>query len=266
MADNLTARIAALLGEAVAALAPLHGSDLSEVSEVTLASGRRVVAKRGPMAAAEARMLRAIARTGCPAPRVIATDETVFVMEYLEEGARPEWGAVGTGLRKLHAATGAQYGWPEDYAFGPVAIPNAPADDWPAFWAERRLLAAPDALPGDIRTRVERLAARLAGLLPQRPRPALLHGDLWGGNVLHGAGTAWLIDPACYYGDPEVDLAMLHLFGRPGAGFADAYGPLPAGWQGRRPVYQLWPALVHLRLFGPGYRGMVEGLLTACDV
>jgi fructosamine-3-kinase len=54
---------------------------------------------------------------------------------------------------------------------------------------------------------------------------------------------------------------MLHLFGRPGPGFAEGYGPLAPGWEARRPVYQLWPALVHLRLFGGGYRGMVEGLL-----
>ena len=56
---------------------------------------------------------------------------------------------------------------------------------------------------------------------------------------------------------------MLHLVGQPGPGFDAAYGPLAPGWQARRPLYQLWPALVHLRLFGAGYRGLVERLLSA---
>ncbi len=266
MADALRRRVGVLLGEDVADTRPLHGGDLSELHVLTLISGRRVVAKSGRLAPVEARMLRTIAEAGCPAPRVIALDDNLFVMDFLEEGARPAWAALGHALRRLHQATGPHYGWSEDYAFGPVAIANSPTADWPAFWAARRLLAEPDALPGDIRTRVEALAARLPDLLAHRPAPSLLHGDLWGGNVLHGTDRAWLIDPACYYGDAEVDLAMLHLFGAPGAAFSDAYGPLRDGWQARRPIYQLWPALVHLRLFGQGYRGMVERLLRAAGV
>ena len=56
---------------------------------------------------------------------------------------------------------------------------------------------------------------------------------------------------------------MLHLFGAPSSAFDDAYGSLPDGWQARRPIYTLWPALVHLRLFGTGYRSLVERLLDA---
>ncbi|MGI8705884.1 MAG: fructosamine kinase family protein [Sphingomicrobium sp.] len=77
---------------------------------------------------------------------------------------------------------------------------------------------------------------------------------------------AVLIDPACYYGDPEVDLAMLDLFGSPGEAFREAYGPLESGWRERRPVYQLFPALVHLCLFGSGYAGMVDRLLARLSV
>ncbi|MGB8622195.1 MAG: fructosamine kinase family protein, partial [Paracoccaceae bacterium] len=169
----------------------------------------------------------------------------------------------GRTLRRLHEAAGAGYGWAEHYAFGPVSIPNAAAADWPTFWAERRLMAAPGALPADIANRVEGLAARLPDLLPHSPPAALLHGDLWQGNVLFGTeGACWLIDPACYYGDAEVDLAMLKLFGRPGPAFQDGYGALSDGWLARLPIYQLWPALVHLRLFGGGYRGLVERLLS----
>jgi fructosamine-3-kinase len=87
---------------------------------------------------------------------------------------------------------------------------------------------------------------------------------MWVGNVLtDGEKVSGLIDPACCYGDGEADIAMLNLFGSPGPAFYSAYGELPPGWKARRPVYALWPALVHLRLFGSGYRGLVEGLLAA---
>ncbi|KAK0341007.1 hypothetical protein LTR94_028170 [Friedmanniomyces endolithicus] len=101
--------------------------------------------------------------------------------------------------------------------------------------------------------RVERLADHISDLLPTSPSSTLLHGDLWGGNILiekdHVSG---LIDPACYYGDREVDLAMLSLFDQPPDAFYDACG-LAQGWQERQPVYRLWPLLVHVRLFGGAY-------------
>ncbi|HDR29356.1 fructosamine kinase family protein [Rhodovulum sp.] len=257
--------IGALLGIPVTGIVPLHGGSLSQVMRVTLTDGRVVVAKSGPLVAREARMLAAMAQAGVPCPAVIALAGDLMLMEHLDETrAGPAgWAALGRALSRLHAARGAGYGWDEDHAFGPAAIPNAPCPDWPGFWAERRLLAWPGALPADLAGRVERLAARLPDLLPRHPPPALLHGDLWAGNVLFTQQGAALIDPACYHGHAEVDLAMLHLFGRPGADLAGAYDPPEPGWQARRPLYQLWPALVHLRLFGGGYRGMVEKCLDA---
>ena len=81
--------------------------------------------------------------------------------------------------------------------------------------------------------------------------------------MFDGDRLAALIDPACYYGHSEVDFAMLELFGGPTNDFYAAYGQLEAGRTERLPIYQLWPALVHLRLFGAGYRPMVERLLAA---
>ena len=112
--------------------------------------------------------------------------------------------------------------------------------------------------------RLERLAGDLGNRLPARPRPALLHGDLWSGNVLTSAGqVSGLIDPACYFGHAEADLAMLTLFWQPGEAFFAAYGPLEPGFLERRPIYQLWPALVHHSLFGTGYVPLLERLLDA---
>ena len=72
-----------------------------------------------------------------------------------------------------------------------------------------------------------------------------------------------LLDPACYYGDGEVDLAMLDLFGSPPDAFHEAYGPLEPGWRERRPIYQLVPARAHVRLWGPSYLAMTDRLLSA---
>ncbi|CAA9223074.1 MAG: COG3001: Fructosamine-3-kinase [uncultured Chloroflexia bacterium] len=113
------------------------------------------------------------------------------------------------------------------------------------------------------RERVDGLAAQMSDLLPASPRPAHLHGDLWTGNILVAEGKlAAFIDPACYFGDAEVDLAMLTLFDGPPDEFFEGYGPLEEGWEERRAIYQLFPALVHLRLFGAGYAGMVDRLLA----
>lgn len=268
MAEALTPGIAALAGSGVLTCTPLQGGDLSAVYDVQFEDGRRCVAKTGPDVETEARMLQAMGATGCPVPGVIATEPGLLLIDHLQEApaSATGWQAAGHALARLHGDRGSGYGWPEDYAFGRVAIPNSETDDWPAFWAARRLLAAPEAMPSNIARRLETLATRLPDLLPRTPPAAFLHGDLWAGNILFTATGAALIDPACYRGDAEVDLAMLHLFGAPGPAFAEAYGPLTPGWQARRPIYQLWPALVHLRLFGAGYLGMVDRLLAACGV
>ncbi|MGM0586663.1 MAG: fructosamine kinase family protein [Pseudomonadota bacterium] len=263
-ARQLAEAAATLLDAALAEARPISGG-LSQVILTRFASGQEAVVKTGPAPRAEAEMLQAIRAAGAPAPAVLAVSDTVLVLERLPESgalAPRGWAELGAAVRRLHDARGETCGWPRDYAFGEVAIPNAPAGSWPEFWAERRLLPEAPALPPALARRVERLARALPDRLPAHPPPALLHGDLWIGNVVaHGGRLSGLIDPACCHGDAEADLAMLHLFGAPGPDFHAAYGPLPPGAEDRRPIYQLWPAIVHLRLFGGGYRGLVERLL-----
>jgi fructosamine-3-kinase len=254
---TLSAQISGLMGVAVARQTPLHGGDLSAVSHVTLSDGREIVAKQGPLVGTEAQMLTAIAPF---APQVIAAQGDLLLIEYLPDGP-VNWHHLGDILRQLHDRPGTHNGWDTDYAFGSVPILNTALTNWPEFWAQRRLRPFVPYLPVTMAQRVERLCADLSNVLPNTP-PRLLHGDLWTGNVHFSGGKAWLIDPACYYGDPEVDLAMLHLFGTPPPAFWQGYGPTRAGYDARQPVYQLWPALVHLRLFGSGYLGMCEGLLA----
>lgn len=260
---------AALLGGRLARAEPMPGGDLSGIVLIGLADGREAVVKSGPAPRVEAAMLEAIAASGAPAPAVLAVDDDTLALELVRAGGalNRAWAGLGTALTALHAAAGTAYGWDADYAFGGVAIPNARRASWPEFWAEHRLLTHVGALPREVGARLERLAVGLGERLPAAPVPALLHGDLWGGNVLvDGGNVSALIDPACYYGHAEVDIAMLELFDRPGPAFFDAYGALEPGRAERRPIYTLWPALVHLRLFGSGYAALVDRLLTRAGV
>jgi fructosamine-3-kinase len=229
--------------------------------------GRCTVAKGGSAVGTEAAMLRALAGHGAPVPAVEGEHEGVLLLEHVANDgvfSPAAWRTIGAALRQLHGVTGQAYGWPVDYALGTVALDNRQGRDWPAFWADQRLNAVAAVLDRPWRERVGQLAGRLSGLLPAAPSPSLLHGDLWTGNILvSGSRLAALIDPACYHGHAEVDLAMLALFTTPPPEFAEAYGPLDAGWEMRRPIYQLFPALVHLRLFGASYAAMVDRLLAA---
>ena len=245
----------------------LAGGDLSQVLLIRRPDGRLSVAKGGPAVASEAAMLRAIAAAGVPAPLVEGEHQGILLIEHVaNDGIFSEqaWRSIGTGLRRLHATVGDSYGWPVDYQLGTVAILNTERRDWPAFWGEQRLLPTAALLDRPWRERVERAVSRLGDVLPAAPTPSLLHGDLWSGNILVADGAlAALIDPACYFGSAEVDLAMLTLFDAPGAGFLEAYGAPEAGWEERRAAYQLFPALVHLRLFGSTYAGLADRTLRA---
>ena len=253
-----------LLGAAPVAERRLHGGDLSEVLWLSLPGGAEAVVKRGGRSAAEARMLRALAAAGAPVPEVLGVVDDLLFLAALEERAPDAegWRAAGRALRALHETHGPGYGWSEGYGFARIAIDNRPLARWPDFWAERRLLPLVGHLPADLRRRTERLARDLPQRLPETPPPSLLHGDLWQGNLLFSGREAYFIDPACYHGHAEVDLAMLSLFGTPPAAFRQGYGAAGPGEAARRPIYQLGPALMHVALFGAGYYSLVERLLS----
>ena len=259
-------RVASLTGVAEDALEPLVAESLSEVLRVPRPDGGASVAKSGPAIATEAAMLRRLAGAGVPVPAVEAEHEDVLLLAYVENDgvfSARAWADIGAQLRTLHDHSGDSHGWPVDYALGTVKLDNRERTDWPGFWAEQRLVATASILDRPWRERVERLAARTAELLPASPAPSLLHGDLWTGNILvRGGALAAFVDPACYHGHSEVDLAMLELFSSPPDAFREGYGTLEPGWEERRPVYQLFPALAHVRLWGQGYFRMVDRLLA----
>jgi len=221
---------------------------------------------------AEAESLgRLRAAGGVRVPEVLALREGWLALEWLEPGpASPSaWERLGAGLAVLHrqgGAAAAAYGWPRDNFIGSLPQANAAGADWAAFWRTRRLepqiaLARAGGLLGAREAAAfEPLLDRLPALLSsaEDDGPALLHGDLWSGNVhMLADGEPAVIDPAAYYGHREVDLAMAALFGGFHPSFYRAYQdawPLRApGLEQRRAAYQLYYLMVHLNLFGRGY-------------
>ncbi len=266
----LARRLAALGLAEGARTERLAGGDLSEVLLIHRRNGAASVAKASYPAGVETQMLRAIADAGVPVPKVEAEYEGLLLMEHVPNDgvfSPRAWESIGVAVRSLHDREGSTYGWPVDFQLGTVALDNRQGNDWCHFFGEQRLLATAKVLDRPWRERIESLCGRMPGLLPAAPPASLLHGDLWSGNILVRDGTlAALIDPACYYGHGEVDLAMLSLFSDLPPVFNEAYGPLEPGWEERRAIYQLFPALVHLRLFGTSYATMVDRLLRAAGV
>ncbi|MBT2245974.1 fructosamine kinase family protein [Sphingobium sp. BHU LFT2] len=264
----IIAEAAALLGVNVQSAAHIAGGDLSFMVRLTLADGCSIIAKRGARVREEALMLEAIGTTGVPVPQIFCVAEDLLLLEERPNGGRLAgcWAQLAEMLDQLHAPAHTAYGWKRDYGFGALPIENGQAGNWIDFWAKRRLRCHIPHLTIHLANRIERLADRLAEHIPRSPPPALLHGDLWGGNILVDQDQiSGLIDPACYYGDREVDLAMLSLFDRPPQIFYDACD-LPRGWEERQPVYQLWPLLVHVRLFGGAYHQQAGACLDQLGV
>lgn len=277
MSGPLTARVGELTGRRITGERPVGGGSICDARRLTAADGTVVFAKTLDSAppgffAAEADGLALLGGTAAVAvPQVLAVEPDLLVLEWVEPGradaAQAE--ALGRDLAALHSRPAASWGTPGRRSYlGPLPLtsPETPltaAADWPAFHAAHRLLPflrqAVDrgAIgPADARD-VERLCDELPRLAGPPQPPAVIHGDLWSGNVHWAAdGRARVIDPAAQGGHPETDLALLELFGCPQLDrILAAYAEIRPveGRAARVPLHQLQHLLVHAVLFGSGY-------------
>lgn len=282
--DRLSERLELALGVAVTAIQPMSVGFGLEGASATLADGRRVAVKarvpgssRAGDLVLEGGMLRDLARlSALPVPAVHVAEPDLLVMDFVEtDGAGPDASAerhAAELLAALHTTPQADFGYDRDTLIGPLAQPNPRSESWVAFFREHRLLHMAhaahreEALPAGVLARIERLAGKLDDLLTEPDHPALIHGDLWTGNVLtRGGRVAGLVDPAIYRAHPEIELAFSTLFGTFGKPFFTAYealAPLEPGFHdSRRHLYNLYPLLVHVRLFGAGYLAPIDATL-----
>lgn len=282
---SLRDKIEKALGSPIIGSRPMRGGDIADVSCLTLKDGRRMVAKR-PRAdqpdttATEAMMLAYLANaSNLPVPAVTFHASGILVMEHIEhKGTTDPLRAAENVAQHVAALHGVlrqnakPYGFEKDTVIGPLPQENRPNASWVDFFRDHRMLAMARScvntsrMDSHLMARLEAFAARLPDLIPSKPTASLLHGDLWAGNMLiNGDTAAAFIDPAISYGDREVDLAFIALMGGLDHSFFDTYtsiAPLDPGFhESRCAIYQLWPLLVHVRLFGGGYTSQVTRIL-----
>ncbi len=291
MAQTLKNRLESALGSRILDSAPMAvGFGLTGM-RITLADGRRLAVKArahtqgtraGPSLEIEAYMLAELARlSDLPVPAVHAAAPDLLVMDFIDN----DGGAItkdaerhaGELIARLHATPREAFGYARDTLIGPLPQPNPRCMRWIPFFRDHRLMHMADEardegrLPAAMHARIAILAARLDAHLIEPAHPALLHGDLWTGNVLVRAGRiAGFVDPAIYCGAPEIELAFATLFGTFGRAFFESYEavlPLQPGFhEGRRDLYNLYPLLVHVRLFGASYLAGIDRVLARFGV
>ncbi len=285
IASELRAAVETALGQRASVVARVSGGDINEAFELGLADGRSAFLKtnaRAPLSmfATEARGLDFLRAAGAlRIPEVLAfsaEDErpSFLLLEFLRPAnpRRTFDEELGRGLAALHRAEPASFGWSDANFIGRLPQSNRAHATWAEFYREERLepqlrAAVNSRLVSQATARdFAHLFAKLPDLVGATEPPARLHGDLWGGNLhVDEHGAPCLIDPAVYGGHREMDLAMMQLFGGFGARVFAAYSEafsLSPGYRERVALYQLYPLLVHVNLFGGSYVGSLQRALA----
>ncbi|HEU5355994.1 MAG TPA: fructosamine kinase family protein [Actinocrinis sp.] len=266
-------QVAAVLGGAVAGVTALGtGAGGAGTYRISLLDGGNVFVKatggQDPeFLASEAAGLRWLREAeGVPVPEVLGLSDSLLVTTWITPGRATPEGAedFGRQLATLHARGAQSYGasWPG--FIGALPMDNTEEEDWPGFYARRRVLpylrAAVErgSVDADGAAVIERVCDRIEDLAGPPELPARIHGDLWAGNIHWDTrGRAWLIDPAAHGGHRETDLAMMALFEPPHLDTIiaayDEVHPLDEDWRERIGLHQLHPLLVHAVLFGSSY-------------
>lgn len=235
---------------------------------------------RQPLFTAEAQGLQAILAHQHQNPGCINTCKALdsghyqqfsyLLLEALDLQSDGNWLEAGQQMARLHQTpVGSQFGFEHPSYCGSSYQPNHWEQNWARFFAHHRIghqLTLLWKTSAD-NPKIQRIVQTVQDHLQHRsPAPALVHGDLWRGNIgfhrqTQSASIPVMFDPACYYGDPETDLAMSEFFGRFPEDFYRGYNsvlPVDKDYPLRRPLYQLYHLLNHANLFGANYRQQAE--------
>ncbi|MEQ8240428.1 MAG: fructosamine kinase family protein [Cyclobacteriaceae bacterium] len=214
--------------------------------------------------------------SGFNIPKVLKTGHTnshgYLLLEFIDSAQKKAlfWEDFGIQLAELHSVTHSSFGFTEDNYIGELHQKNSELDQWHKFfWTQRlqpqlKIAHENGRASSELVNDFTQLNKKLRVLLPVEP-PALLHGDLWSGNFMTDQyGQATIIDLAVYFGHREAELAFTHLFGGFDVRFYKSYEslkPLESGFNERLDIYNLYPLLVHLNLFGVSYLQQIKLIL-----
>ena len=223
----------------------------------------------------EAEGLKLLSSTPFRIPKILKQGTfqkwSYLILEFINDnGASYSNKKLGENLAKMHSITSNHFGLESDNYIGSIPQQNSLKKSWLSFYIEMRLQPLVKICfnhnrlnKGDIRL-FEKLYLELDKIIPKEA-PALLHGDLWQGNIISDEySEPTLIDPAVYYGHREMDLSMLLLFGSISEQTIETYNdifPLEKNWKERTDIHQLYPLLVHLTLFGESYLKPIQGIV-----
>jgi len=218
------------------------------------------------------RLLRERSGILTPAPIGIipVAGGTILVLETIravDRGSR-HWRQIGQTLARIHQVKSDRFGLETHGYFGPLFQDNTPMSDWPTFYAERRLWPglrmAIDSgnMPAEVIPQVEKLISRLPELCGPQVVPSLLHGDAQQNNFISTDMGAVAIDPAVYYGNPEMDLAYIDCFQAVPEDVFDGYRdqlPIDPGFAERRDLWRVWGYLAAVTVEGASHWGRLIG-------
>ena len=277
---DLRLAIETAVSQKVVDVAPLSGGCIGQVYKVQLQDGERVVVKAddnpSPKLDIEGRMLQYLAdHSELPVPEVFHSQPNLLIMAYMPGGSHFSAQAQAHAAELLaacHQVSAPTFGLAWDTLIGGLPQPNTPMASWLDFFREQRLLymagegVRTGRLPTSVMSRLDSFCGQLDRWLQEPERPSLIHGDVWTTNVLaQGGQITAFIDPAIYYADPEIELAFTTLFGTFSEPFFRRYEEIrplvPGFFDTRRDIYNLYPLLVHVRLFGGSYVGSVDRTL-----
>lgn len=281
MPSKLHKIIESVVGKPPQIIVPLSGGCVAEVYKVRFADKSTAVAKvdhsHPTRLITEGAMLNYLAKhSRLPVPAVMHCSQDVLLIEFLEGDSHfPDSSQQHAAelLADLHSINSDNFGFESDTLIGGLHQPNRKTRSWLEFFRDQRLLhMAGEAvnagrMPATMLTRMEKFCEKLSIWLEEPKQPSLLHGDVWTTNVLaKGERITGFIDPAIYYGHPEIELAFTTLFGTFGTAFFQRYNeirPVQSGFmEERKDIYNLYPLLVHVRLFGGSYLQSVDKTLN----
>ena len=223
----------------------------------------------------EANMLEDINKYDITVPEVYDVTQTHLLLEYIEENRQAKCTQeieAAKVLSALHSVTNdsRMYGYYYDTTVGPFSQKNEQTQyNWTLFLGQMRILPMAKIcyekgqLSKEFMVRLEGLCRNLYKRIDMSAiTPSLLHGDLWSGNILFDMNGATLINPAIYFGDKEMELAFILLFDTFGETFFREYEevhPLSEDfYEVKVPLYQIYPLLVHVALYGGSYVDQLE--------